>query len=83
VPLFMEVHDNLLAVTPEAIADAQQRAVELQGKHGVKHLRYWLDAKIGRMFCLVEGPTKEAVFAVRHDARSILPNMIYEVVEKG
>jgi hypothetical protein len=77
----MEVHDNLLAVSPESIAAMHQRAVAVQGKHGVKHLRYWLNVEPGRMYCLVEGPSKEAIYAVRYEARGVLPSVIYEVEE--
>ena len=81
MPLFMEIHDKLRAVTPAALAEAHERSVAAQSKHGVKYLRYWVDAKSGYLFCLVEAPNKEAALSVRHEAGRILPNEIYEVVE--
>jgi hypothetical protein len=81
VPLFLDIHDKLRAVTPEAIAAAHQRDLEVQAKHGVKYLRYWVNPEAGRMFCLVEAPSKEAAYAMHHEAHGILPNEIYEVVE--
>jgi hypothetical protein len=77
----MEIHDKLRVVTPAALAEAHQRSVAVQGKHGVKYLKYWVDAGSGYMFCLLEAPNKEAAYAARHEAGSILPNEIYEVVE--
>lgn len=81
MPLFMEIHDKLRAVTPAALAEAHQRSVAVQSKHGVKYLKYWVDARSGYMFCLVEAPNREAAYAARHEAGRILPNEIYEVVE--
>jgi hypothetical protein len=81
VPLYMDIHDKLRAVTPEAIAAAHQRDLELQDKYGVKNLRYWVNAKEGRMFCLLEAPSKEAAYAMHLEAHGILPNEIYEVTE--
>ena len=81
MPLFMEIHDKLRAVTPTALGEAHQRAVEVQSKHRVKYLKYWVDARSGYMFCLVEAPNKEAAYAVRYEAGRIVPNEIYEVVE--
>ena len=81
MPLYMDIHDKLRAVTPEAIAAAHQRDLELQDKYGVKYLRYWVNAKEGRMFCLLEAPSKEAAYAMHLEAHGILPNEIYEVTE--
>jgi len=81
VPLYLDIHDKLRAVTPEAIAAAHQRDLELQDKYGVKYHRYWVNSKEGRMFCLLEAPSKEAAYAMHNEAHGILPNEIYEVTE--
>ena len=81
MPLFMDIHDRLRAVTPEAIAEAHQRDLAVQDKHGVKYLRYWVNSREGRMFCLLEAPTKEAVYSMHLEAHGTLPNEIYEVTE--
>ena len=81
MPLYMDYHDRIRAVTPEAMAALCQRDREVQDKHGVKYLKSWVNAEHGRMFCLVEAPSKEAAYAVHLEAHGILPNEIYEVSE--
>lgn len=81
MPLYMDIHDKIRAVTPEAIAQAHQRDLEVQDKYGVRYLKYWVNREAGRMFCLVEAPSKEAAFAVHYEAHGLLPNEIYEVFE--
>jgi hypothetical protein len=81
VPLYMDVHQELRAVTLEAIREAHLIDLALQQKHGVVFRKYWLDAESGHLFCLVEGPSKEAVYSVHYDAHKLLPNEIYAVTE--
>jgi hypothetical protein len=39
--LYMDIHKNVKGVTPEKLAEAHQKDLEVQGKHGVKYLKYW------------------------------------------
>ncbi len=43
-------------------------------------MRYWLDSKAGKVFCLAKGPNKEAVAAV-HTKAGHPANELYEVSE--
>jgi hypothetical protein len=43
-------------------------------------VRYWLDAKAGKVFCLAKGPNKEAVEAVHRKAGHPAKE-VYEVTE--
>jgi hypothetical protein len=52
-----------------------------QHKHGVKYLRYWFDEGTGKVFCLVEAPSKEAAEAVHREAHGSLADEIVEVKE--
>ena len=81
MPLYMDVHNLLRAVTPEAITAAKQRDAAVQDKYGVKYLRYWYDASTGHMFCLVEAPDRESAFKVHREAHGAIANEIYEVIE--
>ncbi len=81
MPLFLDIHDKLRAATPEGLAEAHQRDLAVQDKHGVKFVRYWVNAEAGKMFCLVEAPSREAAFAMHYEAHGILPVEIIEVVE--
>ena len=78
MPLFMDRHD-IDGVTPQAVAEAHQKDLAVQGKHGVKYHNYWCDHSRGCVFCLVEAPTKEAAVEVHREAHGLLPNEIIEV----
>ncbi len=81
MPLYMDIHQELRAVTPEAVKSAHQIDVALQKQHGVTFHKYWLDADSGHLFCLVEAPSKEAVYSVHYAAHKLVPNEIYAVTE--
>lgn len=81
MPLYMDIHQELRAVTPEAVKSAHQVDVALQKQHGVTFHKYWLDADSGHLFCLVEAPSKEAVYRVHYAAHKLVPNEIYAVTE--
>ena len=78
MPLFMDRHD-IDGVTPQILADAHQKDLAVQGKHGVKYHNYWCDYSRGCVFCLVEAPTKQAAVEVHREAHGLLPNEIIEV----
>ena len=57
MPLYMDVHKNVEGVTAEAVEEAHQKDLEVQGKYGVKFLKYWYDESSGTVFCLSEAPS--------------------------
>ena len=81
MPLFMDIHKHVPGLTAEAVAGAHAKDVEVQEKHGVKYIRYWFDDKAGKVFCLVEAPSKEAAAAVHREAHGLLADEIIEVKE--
>ena len=81
MPLYMDVHSNVEGLTDEAVAGAHQRDLEVQQRHGVSYLRYWYDVGSGRVFCLVDAPTKEAVAAVHREAHGLVADELIEVKE--
>jgi hypothetical protein len=81
MPLFMDEHRSIPGLTAEVVAGAHQRDLEVQGKYGVKYLRYWFNEKTGRVFCLVEAPSKEAAEAVHREAHGQVADDITEVQE--
>ena len=38
MPLYMDIHKNVGGLTPEAVAEAHRKDVEVQEKHGVKFI---------------------------------------------
>ncbi len=81
MPLFMDVHHNVEGLTAEAVADAHKADLEAQQKHGVNYLRYWFNENEGRVYCLVEAPTKEAAETVHREAHGLVADEIMEVKE--
>jgi hypothetical protein len=81
MPLYMDIHHKVDGLTAEAVAGAHQRDLEVQAKHGVSYLKYWFDEGSGKVFCLVDAPSKEAAAAVHQEAHGLLAEEIIEVEE--
>jgi class 3 adenylate cyclase len=79
----MDVHVGLGDATPEEVAAAHARDVEVSGKHRVRFLTYWFNEDAGQVFCLVEGPDEDAVIAGHKEAHGLLPYNIIEVDPSG
>jgi hypothetical protein len=44
-------------------------------------MRYWVDEKQGKIFCLVEAPDAETAHRVHREAHGLVADEIYEVAE--
>jgi class 3 adenylate cyclase len=77
VPMYIDRHDAPGA-SPEQLADAHLLDLEVQGKHGVKYHTYWFDPENGTVFCLAEGPTKQAVVAVHQESHGMVASTVLE-----
>ena len=81
MPLYMDVHSLDGAVTFEDVGKAHQADLQTQGGYDVSYLRYWVDGKHGKIFCLVEAPTADAAATVHREAHGLVAEEIYEVQE--
>jgi hypothetical protein len=81
MPLFMDVHRNVEGLTRDAVAGAHQKDLEVQKKHGVEYLKYWFNESEGRVYCLVDAPSKEAAAAVHREAHGLMADEITQVTE--
>ncbi len=81
MPLYMDIHKNMQGTTAQDLADAHQKDLEVQDKHGVKFLSYWYNEREGTVFCLCEAPNKEAAEAVHREAHGAVADEIIEVQE--
>ena len=79
--LFLDIHKFVPGLTAEAVAGAHLKDLETQGKYGVKYLKYWFDEGSGKVFCLVEAPSKEAAERVHKEAHGLVADEIIEVKE--
>jgi hypothetical protein len=83
MPLFMDYHNKVVGLTADAVAGAHQRDLEVQGRHKVNYLKYWFAEESGKVFCLVEAPSREAAAAVHREAHGLVADEIIEVREGG
>jgi len=81
MPLYMDTHEKVDGLTAEAVAGAHQRDLEVQNKHGARYLKYWFNENNGRVYCLVEAPSKEAAAEVHREAHGLVADEIVEVKE--
>ncbi len=82
MPLFMDVHESLPeGATINDVVGAHQADLKAQDEYGVKYLRYWVDEKNGKVFCLVDAPDAEAATACHREAHGLTADEIYEVVQ--
>ncbi|MFL6105584.1 MAG: DUF4242 domain-containing protein [Marmoricola sp.] len=80
MPLYMDIH-HVDGVTADAVAEAHQKDLEVQGQHGVDYKQYWVDEANGKIFCLVEAPDADAANTVHREAHGLVADEIHEVVE--
>ena len=78
--MFIDRHDAP-GVTPEELANAHRLDVAIQDKHGVNYHTYWFEPDNGSVFCLAEGPSKEAVETVHRESHGLLAGTILELDE--
>ena len=81
MPLFMDIHNKVDGATPEALEAAHQKDLEVQARYGVRFIRYWYDERTGKVFCLSEAPTSEAVTAVHRAGHGLLADEVVQVSE--
>lgn len=75
---FMDVHSGMTGIDQQAMKMAHKADTDLQDEEGVQFLHAWADPKTGKVFCLSEGPSKEAVLKV-HERAGHPTDEIYEV----
>jgi hypothetical protein len=79
--LYLDIHNKVEGLTPQALAEAHERDLEVQGKHGVNYLKYWYNEDSGKVICLAEAPSREALDAVHREAQGVGADEIIEVKE--
>ena len=81
MPLYMDIPHHVDGLTADAVAHVHEADLKTQKKYGVKYLRYWFDEATGKVFCLVEAPSKEAANAVHREAHGLVADELIEVKE--
>lgn len=78
MPLYMDIHE-LGNVTVDDVAKAHVADLEAQEKYGVNYLKYWVNEKCGKVFCLVEAPNAEAANSCHREAHGLVARKIIEI----
>ena len=81
MPLYMDVHTIPGGVSAADAAHAHEADLQIQGKHGVNYLRYWVNEAEGKVFCLVDAPSPEAAATVHKEAHGLLADDVFLVTE--
>jgi len=81
MPLFMDIHTVAGGVAVDDVAKAHIADLQTQGKYDVRYLRYWVNEKEGKVFCLVEAPSAEAASDVHREAHGLVAEHVYQVQE--
>ena len=79
MPLYMDIHQHVQGLTQDAVEGAHARDLEVGPQYGVDYMQYWFDEATGKVFCLVEAPSKEAAIAVHREAHGLVADEIVEV----
>ena len=80
MPTYMDMHD-IPGVTAEAVADAHEADVRVQGNYGVEYKQYWVDEENGKVFCLVDAQDRETATRVHREAHGLEAHTLYEVTQ--
>jgi class 3 adenylate cyclase len=78
MPMYMDIHD-VPGVTARDVAKAHLQDLAVQGKHGVEYIKYWVNPKQGKIFCLCTAPDAHAADAVHREAHGLAAARIIEV----
>lgn len=79
MPLFIDFHNDMQGVSSEAAGEAHLADVAIQDEYGVKYHKFWVNEKKGYVFCLIEGPSKEACEEVHRKSHGHVACEIIEV----
>jgi hypothetical protein len=77
----MDVHNLPGPVSLDDVAKAHAADLQTQGEHDVRYLRYWVDEKNGKVFCLVDAPDVDAANTVHREAHGLVADEIHPVAE--
>ena len=79
MPLFMDVHDIDGGVAVGDVAQGPPGPLDLRDPRAAtaSYLRYWVDEKSGKVFCLVDSPDATHRSQVHREAHGLVAQSIY------
>lgn len=80
--LFLDLHElGAGNVTAAAVAEAHQKDLAVQSEHGVRFLNYWVDEVNGKVLCLSEATSADAVRETHRHAHGLLPTTVTKITK--
>jgi len=80
--LFIDEHD--LEPGKVSFADAMaahQKDLATEGKYDVNILKFWIDEKKGKIYCLSSAKDSQSIIQTHAEAHGLLPSKIFKVAE--
>ena len=78
--LFIDVHQlEPGKVKYEDVAKAHAKDLAVEGKYNVDFLKYWVDEKEGKVFCLATANDSASLIKTHAEAHGLIPQHVYEV----
>ncbi|MFG2941513.1 SCO4226 family nickel-binding protein [Streptomyces sp. NPDC048282] len=68
MPQYMDVHNGMKGLTAEQLKAAHDADLAVEKEEGVHFERAWADPASGKVYCLSEAPSAEAVKRVHERA---------------
>ncbi len=82
MPLYMDIHTvDSDTFTVEDVVKAHMEDLAIQEKFGVIQIKYWVNEEAKTLFCLMEGPNKEACNEVHKESHGNTACNIIEVFD--
>ncbi len=81
MPLYLDIHTITGGVAVDDVAKAHMADLQTQARYDVSYLRYWVDERQGKVFCLVEAPSSDAAATVHREAHGLVADEIFQVQE--
>ncbi|GAA4010976.1 hypothetical protein GCM10022408_24100 [Hymenobacter fastidiosus] len=79
-PYFIDVHDlEPGKVSFKDVEGAHQKDLATQDKYGVKFLKFWVDEKKGKVYCLSQATNESSVTNTHKEAHGLIPANVYQV----
>jgi phenolic acid decarboxylase len=80
--LFLDLHVmGAGKVNAAAVEGAHQKDLQVQKKHGVNFINYWVDEKNGTIMCLAQASNADSLINTHKEAHGLLPVKVNKVIQ--
>jgi len=80
--LYIDIHDlEPGKVTFADVLAAHQKDLATQSKYDVNFIKFWVDEKMGKVYCLSSAKDPQSITKTHGEAHGLLPSEIFKVTE--